>query len=291
MAVNTIQRWGLQERPKIAVAIPAYNEEKTIPYVIRSLRENLGDNCRIVVVDDGSTDRTGEMASNSGADMVVRHARNRGVAMTYRCAVQLAAQLDPEVICTIDADMQYSPADVRKLVKPILDGKADVVLGSRFLNREGYNGVPIVNFLSNRLMGFFVSLLAGKKLHDVESGFRAISGEAAQEMTLLGWVSFSHDMILDASWRKLRIVEMPVSAKYFKNRQSRAIDRVASYGLRAVLAMLVKMISFHFRPRIARRRFARSYITHVSDAVKEALIDLGEKAELLGLSNLSMSQS
>ncbi len=181
---------------KLNVAIPAFNEEATLTYVLKDLRRNLSkeDEYQILVVNDGSTDNTKNVAISSGADIVVSHKKNLGVAQAYRTAIRVALEFGADIICTIDADGQFDSGDIPNLINPIKKGMADVVVGSRFVNPDLSKNILAMNRVSNGLMASLISLIIRKRIHDTESGFRAISKRAAADLNLLGLVSFSNDV-------------------------------------------------------------------------------------------------
>jgi hypothetical protein len=128
------------------------------------------------------------------------------------------------------------------LLKSIRSGQADVVVGSRFKDSIKRNiSIPIMNRITNKLAASFVSIFCGQQLTDVESGYRAISRRAASHLNLLGRVSFSHDMLLDILWKGFKLVEVPVSVRYFKNRKSRVISSFVIYGFRSLVSILLKI--------------------------------------------------
>lgn len=230
---------------RLIVAIPAYNEERVLGKVIENLRESLHneEDCLLLVVDDGSTDGTAEVARFAGADIVISHLVNQGVAKAYRTAIRWAVRYNADVICTIDADGQFNPDDMTKLVEPIRNGSADLVIGSRFIDRSNHRSVPLLNLVTNKLMALMISIIIGKRIYDTETGYRAISGTTARQLELIGRASFSYDMILDLAWKGFRIQEVPVGVRYFEGRVSRAIDGFLKYGLKSLSSIVVKWFS------------------------------------------------
>ena len=231
--------------PRLIVAIPAYNEEAKLPGVLRNLKKNISsqEDSLVLVVDDGSTDKTVEVARDSGADIIVSHERNLGVAQAYKTAINMAIHFGADMICTIDGDGQFDPRQIPSLIRPIIMGDADLVIGSRFINPEYSKTIPTANRIGNKVMAMLISVIVGRRINDVESGFRAISRHAAVELSLLGKVSFSVDMILDLSWKGRRIVEVPVRVAYYDTRVSRVIKGFVRYGFKAIGLISMKMLS------------------------------------------------
>jgi len=251
---------------RLIVAIPAYNEENALPSVLKDIRRNLSkeEDYQILVVNDGSTDNTKDIARSSGANIVVSHKKNLGVAQAYRTAVRAALELGADIICTIDADGQFDSMEIPNLINPIKKGLADVVIGSRFINPELCKNVPTMNKVSNRIMAALISLIVRTKIHDTESGFRAISKRAASNLNLLGVVSFSTDMILDASKKKQKIMEIPVSVKYFDERVSRVINGFIKYGFKSMCLITCKVLSLKFLSNLFSKKYPPTEVVRIS---------------------------
>ncbi len=230
---------------RVIVALPAYNEERTVGHVIRSIRRSvhIGMDHLILVVDDGSTDKTIKAAIDAGVDIVVSHVSNAGVCGAYETACHMSLEYGADIICSIDADGQFNPSEIDRLLEPIAQDEADVVIGSRFLREDGVSCIPTLNMITNCMMARIVSFLMGVRLHDVESGFRAISKEAAESLELTGVGSFSHDMLLDLSSKGFRIKEVPVNVTYYRNRTSRVVKSLLGYGLKSAFSIAVKVLT------------------------------------------------
>ncbi|MCK4565723.1 MAG: glycosyltransferase family 2 protein [Candidatus Thorarchaeota archaeon] len=251
---------------KLIVAIPAFNEETVLPSVLKKLKLNLSDeeDSLILVVNDGSTDKTYEVAIKSGADIVVNHHQNLGVAQAYRTGIRTALAFGADVICTIDGDGQFDSNQIQDLVEPIKTGKADLVIGSRFIDPKIGKNVPKMNRLSNKLMAMLISLIIRRRIHDTETGFRAISRNAAVGLKLLGKVSFSNDMIIDVSKRNHKILEVPVKVKYFNERVSRVIKGFMKYGFCSICLILLKILTLRYSLDMLSNYYPKTEVITIS---------------------------
>lgn len=193
----------------VTVVIPAYNEEQTIGQVLSSLREH--GYTRVIVVDDGSSDRTSEVARREGA-VLLRHVYNRGYGGALGTALQAAIQSRAEIIVTVDADGQHDPADISRLLEPIVSGEADIVIGSRMLDPRG---MPWSRQLANHIANLCTRLLFCSSSSDSQSGLRALSREAAGRLRL---TTSGHEgcseLIAEIARNRLRCKELPVKAIY-----------------------------------------------------------------------------
>jgi len=219
------------------VTIPAYNEEATLGEVIREIPRKIDDNStKIVVVDDGSTDSTAQAATDAGADLVLRHKSRLGLAKTFAEGLAAALKMRADIIVNIDADGQYDTHQISDLIKPILQDEADIVLGSRFKGwiEQMSWGKRIGNILMTRM----TSLLAGTHFSDAQTGFRAISRDAAMQLNILGDYTYVQEMLIQATHKGLRIVEVPVRFRKRTTGESRLVSNLPNYASRAGLTML-----------------------------------------------------
>ena len=193
----------------VAVVIPAYNEARTIEGVIRGLGAK--GFTSIIVVDDGSTDRTGELAGRLGTT-VVRHILNRGLGGALGTGLRAALRLRPEIIVTFDADGQHDPDDIRQLLGPIEQGEAEVVIGSRMLAPAG---MPWSRRLANRIATLATYLLFGVYSTDSQSGLRAFSRDAAARIKIgSSGMEVSSEIISEIVRNRLRWKEVQAKAIY-----------------------------------------------------------------------------
>ena len=215
----------------IAVVIPALNEEKLLGEVIETIP---GFVDHIIVVDDGSTDRTVEVAEQKGA-ISISHNTNKGVGAALSTGVDAVLSMDVDIMVNIDADGQFNPADIEKLVQPILDGHADFVTASRFIDKAYKPKMPVVKYWGNRFMSNFISRLTRQKFYDVSCGFRAYSREALQRLNLFGEFTYTQETFIDLAFKKIAILEVPVHVKGTREHgKSRVASNLFMYGVQTL---------------------------------------------------------
>jgi glycosyltransferase involved in cell wall biosynthesis len=194
---------------RVVVVIPAYNEERTIVEVIRGLKQR--GFTTLIVVDDGSSDRTGELASREGA-IRLRHILNRGLGGALGTGISAALRLGAEVIVTFDADGQHDPDDIMQLLEPMELGEAEVVIGSRMLDPRG---MPYRRRVANWTANVVTYLLFGCWTTDSQSGLRAFSSRAAARMQIMTTgMEVSSEIIAETVRNRLKWEEVPVQAIY-----------------------------------------------------------------------------
>lgn len=198
---------------KLIVVVPAYNESPVIENVLKSLPKEINGIGEIdtVVIDDGSLDRTAKVAKRANI-FVLSHVLNRGAGAATRTGIDFAKSHDADIIVTFDADGQHSPDDIEKIVRPILENKADLVIGSRLKKRQK---MPIDRFILNWLGNITTFLLFGAFSTDTQSGLRAFSKSAAGVIDFKSdRMEFSSEIIQEAKRHKLRVEEVPTHAIY-----------------------------------------------------------------------------
>lgn len=196
-------------KPLIVAAIPCFNEERFIGSVVLKVRKHVD---KVVVVDDGSTDASAEIARGAGA-IVYSHDGNKGYGAAVRSALKKGKDLGADVLVVIDADGQHNAADIPRLTKLVLEGEADVVVGSRFLGRS--NGAPLYRRLGQRVLNAATNVSSGSKLSDSQSGFRAYSAKALESLKLTeDGMSASSEMQFAISKAGLKVAEVPVEVSY-----------------------------------------------------------------------------
>ncbi|HIG98706.1 TPA: glycosyltransferase family 2 protein [Candidatus Woesearchaeota archaeon] len=223
----------------VVVSIPAYNEEATIAAVIRNIKLVLGKHrnysYRVLVVDDGSTDRTAEAAKNEGA-AVHSHPKNYGLAETFRTEVDQFLKMKPQAdaMVHIDADGQYKAEEIPSLLKRIEEGN-DFVLGSRF--KGHIERMPLVKKLGNKAFAKVISQITRTRISDPQSGFRAFTREVAEKVPIISSHTYTQEQVIRVVKNKFRIAEVPV---YFAERKgkSRLIRNPLEYAIKAWINIL-----------------------------------------------------
>ena len=195
--------------PRIAVVVPAFNESRPIAAVVRQLLSHCS---HCIVVDDGSTDETAAAAAAAGA-VVLRHVVNRGQGAATLTGIRYALLQDPDVIVSFDADGQHDPHDIPALVAPVLEGRADIALGSRFLGKT--EGMPPSRRLLLQGGILFTRVFSGIRVTDVHNGLRAWSRRAAAQLTItLDGMAHASEILDQIRTRGWRFVEVPSTIRY-----------------------------------------------------------------------------
>jgi len=196
--------------PKIFIVIPAYNEEKVIGKVISDIKKEGFKN--IIVVDDGSEDKTADVAKKEGAK-VLRHILNLGQGAAIETGLQYCRKIDADVVVTFDADGQFKASEIKKIIKPIIDKKADIVLGSRFLGKAV--NIPFLKKLTLQAAIIFTDIFSNIKLTDTHNGFRAFSKKALNKIFINhSGMAHASDIIDQIKRHNLKYQEVPVTVFY-----------------------------------------------------------------------------
>jgi glycosyltransferase involved in cell wall biosynthesis len=226
--------------------MPAFDEEKDIEHVIASLPKTVEeiDCIEYLVIDDGSTDKTVELALAAGAKVVL-HRRNRGVGAAFRSALQYALENEADILVGIDADRQFDPSEIPAILQPILAKKADMVIGNRFtLGMPAY--MPTLKYWGNKRVAQLVSYVSGQTFQDVSCGFRAYSREALLRLNIFAEFTYTHETILSLAYQGLRIVEHPITVKYDPKRKSRVAASILNYAVQT--SKIVLRVMLDYRP-------------------------------------------
>ena len=224
------------EKLKLIVIMSALNEESTIGDVIDAIPGDMGlpVDVTVIVVDDGSGDRTGAIAAERGA-IVLRHEERLGLGASFGDAMERALAEAPDLVVNIDADGQFDPAGIPDLIRPIMEGRADFVTVTRFARRDLMPEMPWIRKWGNRQMCRLVNWATGRtKLTDVSCGFRAYSAKAALSLHLSGRFTHTQETIIELARKGLRIAEVPMKVRGVRlHGKSRVAHSLPHYALRA----------------------------------------------------------
>jgi glycosyltransferase involved in cell wall biosynthesis len=216
---------------KLIVTIPALNEAPTIGDVIREIPRDIAgiDTVEVLVLDDGSRDGTVEAALRAGADHVVSNPMNRGLAATFKLALQEAVVRGADFVVNTDADNHYDQARIPELIAPLLANEADIVIGSRLID-----DLPMkkANKYGNKAANYIMQRLLRIPDVDVSTGFRAYTREAAMKLNVLSDHTYTHETLINALDQRMTIVNVPIAARHVE-RPSRLIRGIASHVIQA----------------------------------------------------------
>ncbi len=221
----------------IIITIPAFNEQKTLPGVIKAIiavmqKSTYAKRYQILVVDDGSADDTIQVAKKAGAIVVGK--KHRGLAQTFRSEMEECLKRKAKIIVHTDADGQYNPAHIPELIAKVEQGY-DLVLGSRFLiNRK--HRMPLLKKLGNIAFAKVIGSLLGQKITDTTTGFRGFNAAIASEISYINTFTYTQEQIIKAVKQGFKVTEIPITIK--KTRESRLFNSPIQYALRAWINIL-----------------------------------------------------
>lgn len=225
---------------KLIVQIPCYNEEKTLPQTVADIPRHIQgiDTVEILIIDDGSRDRTVEVAKELGVDHIVRNTINQGLARSFRLGLDECLRQGADIIVNTDGDNQYAGKDIPKLIQPIFDHQAEIVIGDRQTAQIAHFS-PLKKTLQ-WLGSSVVRKLSGVQVPDAVSGFRAISRKAAIRLNIVSTFSYTIEMLIQAGNKQMAVAHVPVDT----NPQTRE-SRLYTSTLRFIGFQLVNMIRMY----------------------------------------------
>lgn len=223
---------------KLVINIPCLNEEKMLGKVLSELPKKIDGINKIEtqIVDDGSTDKTVEIARKHGC-RIVKHPYNKGVGSAFKSGTEVFLQSKGDIFVNIDADRQFNPNDIAKVVKPIVQHRADIVSASRFSGIKPVN-MPFIKRFLNQVIAWKVSTIIGYKIPDLTCGFRAYSRESIFKLSLLDPFTYTQESLINAASKKLRVAFVPVRVVYHKERKSRVVKSVIGYINKSALIII-----------------------------------------------------
>ena len=230
---------------KLIIQIPCLNEELTLPETLKDLPKSIDgiSDIEVLVIDDGSSDRTVEVAKEHGVQHILSLTNNKGLAKAFIYGINHALQLGADIVVNTDADNQYFGGDISKLIQPILNKRADIVIGDRQV--ETIRHFSPFKILLQKLGSWTVRQLSGTTIPDATSGFRAYSKEAALQMNVISDFTYTVETIISAGNKNLAIEHTPVRTNK-KLRESRLFPSIQVY-LRRTLVTMLKVYSM-YRP-------------------------------------------
>lgn len=213
---------------KLVIQIPCYNEEKTLPSVLKSIPKKIPgiDELEVLVVDDGSRDKTIEVAKAHGVQHIIRHRRNMGLARSFQDGIDEALRLGADIIVNTDGDNQYPQEKIPELIMPVLEGRAEIVIGDRQTHTIEHFS-PLKKRLQ-RLGSWLVNKAAGTTIPDAVSGFRAYSRLAATRLNVVTEFSYCTETIIQAGQKRLAITHIPIKTNP-KTRESRLFKNIRQH--------------------------------------------------------------
>lgn len=222
---------------RLIIQIPCYNEETTLPQTLADLPAQIDgvDQIEVLVIDDGSTDRTVEVAREHGVSHFVRFTQNKGLAKGFMAGLDACLQLGADIIINTDADNQYQGQDIPKLVQPILEGRADMVVGARPIEHIAHFS-PIKKLLQ-RLGSAVVQQVSGTDVPDVTSGFRAFSREAALRLNVISDFTYTLETIIQAGKKNIAVTSVEIGTNE-KLRESRLFSSIGQYLRKSIPTIL-----------------------------------------------------
>lgn len=222
---------------KIIIQIPCLNEEATLPLVLKSIPKKINgaDSVEVLVIDDGSTDKTVEVAKQCGVKHFVIHRNKRGLARAFHDGVNKALELGADIVVNTDGDNQYPSKYITDLVKPIIEGHADIVVADRQTARVAEFS-PAKRLLQ-RFGSFIVNKAGGTELPDAASGFRAYSRESLMQLNIITRFSYCMETIIQAGNKRLAITSIPITTNP-KTRESRLFKNMWQHVFKSASAII-----------------------------------------------------
>ena len=222
---------------KLIIQIPCLNEEHTLPKTLEDLPKKIEgiDSIEILIIDDGSTDKTVEVAKKLGVHHVLQFTNNKGLAKAFISGINQSLKLGADIIVNTDADNQYFGGDIVKLIQPILTKDADIVVGDRQVETIRHFS-PVKIFLQ-KFGSWVVRQLSGTEVPDATSGFRAYSRDAALQLNVVSDFTYTVETIISAGKKNLAIAHVPVKTNT-KLRESRLFPSIRVYLQRSLVTML-----------------------------------------------------
>jgi len=233
---------------KLIIQIPCFNEEKTLPITLKNLPRRIDgiDEIEILIINDGSTDKTVEVAEKMGVNHIVSFKKNRGLAKSYIAGINASLELGADIIVNTDADNQYKGEDIPKLIKPIVEKKADIVIGVRKIYKISHFS-PTKKLLQ-KFGSWIVRNISGTNVPDVTCGFRAINKEAAIHLNLFSDFTYTLEAIIQAAKKGLVFAHIPIEINE-KTRESRLCHSIWHY-IKLSVSTIIKIYTVYYPHKV-----------------------------------------
>jgi glycosyltransferase involved in cell wall biosynthesis len=222
---------------KVIIQMPAYNEEKTLAFSLSQLPRTLEgvDTVEWLIINDGSEDNTVQIALDAGVDHVVSFVKNQGLAKAFMAGIESGLKHGADIIVNTDADNQYHAGDIQKLINPILEKRAEIVIGERPISKTAHFS-PIKKLLQ-KLGSMMIRLVSDTSIPDAPSGFRAISRNAATQLNVFNEYTYTLEMIIQAGKKGMAITSVPVRTNE-DLRPSKLVKSIPNYIKKSILTMI-----------------------------------------------------
>jgi glycosyltransferase involved in cell wall biosynthesis len=230
---------------KLIIQIPCYNEEQTLGITLKALPKSIPgiDIIETLIIDDGSSDKTVEVAKNHGVNHIIISPNNQGLARAFMTGLHESLKAGADIIVNTDADNQYRADDIHKLVQPIIDGKADIVIGARPI--ESIKHFSKIKKLFQAIGSFVVRLTSKTDVPDAPSGFRAITRVAAMKINVFSKYSYTLETIIQAGQKEMSVLSVPIRVND-ELRPSRLMTSMPSYVWNSMIT--INRIFITYRP-------------------------------------------
>ena len=222
---------------KLIIQIPCYNEEDSLPATLADLPRHIErvDVVEWLVIDDGSSDRTADVARSSGVDHVISFPKNRGLAQAFLAGLDESIRVGADIIINTDADNQYSADDIPKLLAPILNNEADIVVGARPIEKTKH--FSLIKKILQRIGSWVVGVASGTNVADAPSGFRAMTREAALQLNVFNDYTYTLETLIQAGQKGMTVASVPIKTNE-NIRPSRLVKSIGSYVARSMLTII-----------------------------------------------------
>ena len=229
---------------KLILFLPVYNEEENLEELLNKIPRSFVniDDFSILAINDGSKDDSLKILEKHGIK-IISNDQNIGLGNIFKQAIDYALKNQADILVTMDSDNQFDPNEIEKLIQPIIKNKTEVSLGNRFFNKKPVN-MPLIKYYGNKLMSHMIGFIANKKFQDVSCGFRAYSKEVLLNLNLFGQFTYTQETILDLAFKNKKLLEIPISVQYFKNRKSFISGNLWKYSVKTLKIIINSLVSF-----------------------------------------------